>query len=1388
MSKYCYKQKRIAYLGLLIGGLLLICVPAFSQNKLADFEFINIKEGFPKRGVTSITTDDQGFVWIGMHGAGLYKYDGINYTSFEYDFQDTTSINSNVVHAVFKDRAGKLWIGSDGGVNIYNRAVSSFSEISFETEQRDKENQIIILAITEDNHGQIYVGSNYNGLYMVDSVTQVARKISYKGKHENEGPLHILNFATSSSGNIYVATNLGLKMIDTQKKVMIDALIYTADGEKTIDVPLQSLMVDELNNLWIGTQENGIYKTSCLNSNNYSLKYLEQFPITQRRVMSLAQSRNGTVFCGTENDGLFILNQDGVTLKELRYQPGEAKGLKSNSVWDVYFDSEDRLWVGYYDKGIDVYDPNYRKFNALGNLTKGVDVLNYTSITGLSMDKNGNIWIATDGNGIHFLDKKSNTITPYLDKIYDGISGAAIQSVFIDSKENVWAGGWNEGIYLLKKGAKDFVNFTLENTNRKLPTNRVVTIAEDSRGNIWFGTWGKGIQSYNFEKQQFTHHNNPEIQAYGLQFYDVRKILIDDQDQLWVGSTKGLFKIVFDEHLQIKKLESFKDVWGEKFNMYGSFNNILSLYKSSNNELWIGTEGAGLLRYQLDLDSLFQYSKKNGFDQQTTSAIVEASAGKIWASGRSGITHLDTQTGKIKNYSKADGLISNDFNYNAVMKDEDGNLYFGNVMGGVNYFKPDSILTNDSDIKVYLTNLKLFNKTVLPGEENSPLQNTIEVTKEITLNYLQSVFTIEYTGINFTRSEKNQFAYYLEGLEDDWNYVGSQNSATYTSLKDGDYIFKVKAANHDGLWNETPVTLKIKVLPPWWRSNVGYALYLLLFLISLYIFYRIMRMRVLAREERERERQHRVQEQELGKKKFQFFTNISHEFRTPLTLIVNPLEDILNDHTQDFSDEINAKHLTIHKNAKRLQRLIDELMDFRKLSFNKLKLRVRKTEIVQFVHTIADYFSGEAIDLGIEFGVDTDIQTEYVWIDSGLIEKVLFNLLSNAFKITPAKGKIRIKIDHSEQVFPAISNTAQAALSIAVSDTGPGLSPEHVQHIFERFYQVENLNKSYYGGTGIGLEVVNNFVNLHKGKIDVKSKLNEGTTFIIHLPIGKEFFLKSQIISSQPSIADSENSGNLSSTIGKEKSSAKSRTLLLVEDNIELQNYLRSELGKIYNIKTANNGKEGVKVAIDSLPDLIITDVMMPKMDGYEFCKIIKEDIRTCHIPLLMLTAKSNTVDQLKGINLGADDFITKPFDMTVLKSKLNQLLSSRQLIFNKYFKDISESQLNKSTSSLDKDFIRKILEVINRRIGDSELNVETLAAEIFLSRTQLYRKIKALTGMSVNEFIRKIRLEKAKKMIEQGNINISEVCYAVGFSSPSYFSKRFNEYFGILPNEILSK
>ena len=541
----------------------------------------------------------------------------------------------------------------------------------------------------------------------------------------------------------------------------------------------------------------------------------------------------------------------------------------------------------------------------------------------------------------------------------------------------------------------------------------------------------------------------------------------------------------------------------------------------------------------------------------------------------------------------------------------------------------------------------------------------------------------------------------------------------------------------------------------------------------------------------------RLQEKALTEEKFQFFTNISHEFRTPLTLIMNPINDIIRDDSLNLPIRIKEKHHIIYKNTDRLYRLINELLDFRKLELNKTRVSARELNLVDFTKNVLSYFKEEAITNDIDLNLDVDLFDITVWADEKMLEKIIFNILSNAIKTTPKGGTINVDLQSTDKLYilPLVNETKPIkVVEIIISDTGAGIAQEEVKRIFERFYQAENLNKGYYGGTGIGLEVVREFVNLHKGKIEVESEVGKGSTFKIILPAGKSHFEESEIATEKiEQQLKNEQFTPTNSPIEKEKNSTENQssykyTLLVVEDNVELRDYLKNEIGNDYKVLTAENGKKGLEIAKESLPDIIVTDVIMPGMDGFEFCKKIKTDISTSHIPLLMLTAKAKIDDRMEGIELGADAYMVKPFDMRLLRLRLSQLITSRQLIFNKYFSLITDIPTNINTTSLDKEFIEKVLNYINDNIGNPDLNVELLAAQLNLSRSQFYRKIKALTNQTANEFLRNIRLQKAKQIIEKGNTNISEVCYKVGFSSPSYFSKCFKSYFGLLPTEVESK
>lgn len=1384
-------RKSIAYLCVMVFYYTQGCL--WSQERPKDFNFVNIKEGISKTAVSTIIQDHYGFMWIGTNGGGLHRYDGIEYISYKHEPRDSVSLSSSMIYSAYLDKTNRLWIGTENGLNVYDRDLNQFRRICITEQGKSNcDSSMAISSIIGDDNGDLLFGVFERGLFKLTLDDFKTHHIANLDTISSGSILNINSLVADSKGTIYAGTNKGLKQYDPTINTLRNSIFEIENKDKTIDEPIQSLLIDNEDNIWIGTVDKGLYQIKRDQNANH---IISNFEVTSKRILSLITVGDGTILCGTENDGLIHLSKNGQVFKNYVFDKADKNSIQSNSIWSLFRDKNDRIWMGYYNRGIGVYDRLYDKFKNIESLPHKKNSLEVGSVTGIIEDRLGRLWISMDGGGIDIYTPKNKKITHINNQSqeYLGLDAHDIQTIFMDSQDNIWAGSWNNGIYFLKKGENRFVNFNSENTNGELTSNRILSFAEDTNGRIWIGTFHGGIVSYHPKEGTIRHHKTKEFVENGLHKNDIRKVLVDTNNNIWIGSTNGLYKVSAINKDQYSVMAISPKMFGN-FKNTASVKHILSMYESANGSLWIGTKGAGLWKYNSDKETFVSYNDLYDLTEENVSAIIESENRNIWISGNEGLHKIDMITNNITNYTTNDGLLSNDFNFNSVYKDKTGDLYFGGYEG-IDYFDPKSIKINTAIPYLCLTDFRLFNQKVVPNAKNSPFQKAISETDSISLTYKQSVFTIEYTGVNYTRPEKNKYAYYLEGLEKSWNYVGNTRSATYTNLDYGNYIFKLKAANNDGIWNETPLKLKITILPPWWKTKWAIVSYAFLFLFVIYMVNQLNQRRIKEKQLIKYEREKRVKEEELHKKKLQFFTNISHEFRTPLTLIINPLIDIINNKKYDLPDEIKEKHHVIHKNTDRLSRLINEVMDFRKLELNKLKVKAQQLDIIQLVNYVVDHFIEEARDKNIDLQVDHDGSELEVWVDKNMIEKVIFNLLSNAFKVVTEKGRIvvtiHIKRDFQEAI--ADTNAHRDMFEISISDTGPGLEKEQLTKIFERFYQVDTLNKGYYGGTGIGLEVVRSFVQLHKGKVEVDSVLNSGTTFTVILPLGKSHFQEDEVICITNNAKPEVEQMILPSTMDSQKESIKDNDLkksrlLIVEDNIELRNYLKNELNDVYKVFTASNGDEGLRQAKKEIPDIIITDVIMPKMNGFDFCTKIKEDIKTSHIPLLMLTAKTMQDDRLKGIESGADAYLNKPFDLRVLKSRLKQLLFSRQILFNKYFSAISDNDNNKNTTSLDKEFIQKVLKHINKDISNPDLSVESLALQLHLSRSQFYRKIKTLTGQTASQFLRNIRLQRAKQILEEGQTNISNVCYQVGFSSPSYFTKCFRGHFGILPTEVDTK
>ncbi|QCX37620.1 response regulator [Aureibaculum algae] len=1382
--------------------LFLVFCCFFTSNLSAqlpnlDYSFVNIKNGISNVAISTIIQDQYGIIWMGTNGTGLIRYDGIDHISYKHKLNDASSISNSLVNCAKLDSKNRIWIGTEEGLNLYNQDLDQFKKISLGNE---KQTNASIRSIEQDSLGNLFVGTYKQGLFKLNLESFKSEKVSNSTINNQSVFININSIQLAGSGRVFVGTNLGLKEVDVESNSLVN-VVYVDKNERTpIANFIEAMLVDTDNNLWVGTLSDGIFKFKIGNGPGNELTEYNHFAISDKMIMTMIQLDDHSLMIGTENDGLFHLETSGKVIKNYLLNKQDEKSIHSNSIWSLFLDSNKRIWMGYYNSGLAVSDNLYDKFRNIESLSRNPNSLKANSVMGIVKDKSDRLWIGMDGGGIDIYNLKTDKYT-HINKEenfpYSGLTSDYIETIFIDSKENIWAGSWDSGIFLLKKGHKKFINYNIENTKGKLTSNTILSISEDPDGTIWIGTFFKGLHSFDPVSKEITHYNSKPFVENGITTSDVRKVLVDPESNIWLGTTKGLFKIKKIPSGQFS-IVSMEKRLSEKYGNYASANHILSLHLGTDNILWIGTRGAGLCKYNLNTDELEWYNRLSGLQEENVAGIIQSKEGDLWLTGNEGISKLDRKNNTFINYTVNDGLLSNDFNFNAALRDKEGILYFGNFKG-IDYFNPKDIKINNSVPSLYLVGFKLFNESVLPYQKNSPLKKVIAETKSITLDNSQSVFTIEFAAINYTRPEKNQYAYYLEGLESSWNYVGNLRSATYTHLNHGEYVFKLKAANNDGVWNEVPLSLSIKILPPWWKTNWAFLTYFALLLLILYLLYNITQNRIREKQVIANERSKRFQEEELNDKKFQFFTNISHEFRTPLTLILSPLTNLINNKVVNFPDDVKGKLQIIEKNAKRLSRLTNELMDFRKLEQHKLKIKANKINLIPFCEDIVSYFDEEATRRNIYLNVDADVSELDLWADKNMLEKIIFNILSNAFKVTPEGGAITIEIsmkDSNSKLEKLNDNLLiKEYVAISISDTGPGLEPEQLTKIFERFYQVDNLNKAYYGGTGIGLEVVQSFVRLHRGAVDVESEIGIGTKFKVLLPFGKEHLDKSELASvsesenfvrnKQPLI---ENLSNEQNKIGLIEKGSRSDTLLIVEDNVELRDYLKGELEEFYKIIAANNGVEGLKLANENLPDIIISDIIMPEMDGLEFCKKIKTDIRTSHIPILVLTAKSKLDDRIESVEIGADAYMKKPFDMRLVKLRLAQLIQSRKLIFNKYFSEISGAEENKNATSIDKEFIQKILTYINDNISDSNLSVEILASQLNLSRSQLYRKVKMLTGQTVNEFIRNIRLQRANQLLECGSATISEICYQVGFASPSYFTKCFKAHFGILPTEVKVK
>ncbi len=1340
---------------------LLLSVNCFSQSSLYRLKNITTVNGLSQSSVIAIHQDLQGQMWFGTRD-GLNRYDGSNITVFRNNPKDSSSICNNDILSIEGDKSGNLWVGTYNGLNFYNPVSNVFKRYLHGNSSNSLCNNTV-WKIKEFNN-EIWIATA-GGLSIFHKSSQKFTSVYHNSKNFSSLPNNfVLSIYKSKKGVIWVGTAKGLcQLVSRKGDSFVFKQFYNSNNESLY---VQDIKEDKFGTICVATKQHGLLKLDI--KSNKLVPFSKN--LSDSDVRTIDFDKNGVVWVGTY-EGLFTIQNSGNVIKVYN---NPDKKVSFGKIKSVFTDRKGSVWIGSYYNGISFWDESNNNFTNI-NQNSGSSALSYDVVSSLASDSN-TIYIGTEGGGITVFDSQ----TGFTSKI-NGVAVNNVKSLYLSISGILWIGTFTEGIAAYDTKSKRFVN-ELINPNLKsiLKESGVYVIKKDRKENVlWIGTFGKGLIRYDINSKTYKVIGNDNYYDNFLTNNRVRSLLIDNKDNLWIGTQSGLNVINlndFDNNTyQIKHY--FFD------NKLLSGDDILSLYQDKLGKIWVGTKAKGL--YVYDGTNFNKINiKKDDFVVTSIHSLSEDDNSNLWMSSNFGIIKYNLKSKISFIYDQKEGLVSNEFNDNAFLKLDNNKFYYGGP-SGITYFNTKKLSVNKYSPQVILTDFKIANKSVNVANENDILEKSITFTKKLTLSYDKANFTINFATPNFINSNNNKYSYRLVGLDNEWTTTSS-NFATFTIQNSGTYTFEVRGANNDGVWNETPTALEIVVKPAPWKSWWAICIYLMLIWASLYGFVWIIKSKEKLRQELLLEYRENERSKVDNNAKLEFFTNISHEFRTPLTLILGPLQQILLNY--NGTNEMYKKLLVIESSANHLLKLINRLMDFRKYETNQFTLEAAEGNIVKYVKEIYLSFTEYAKDGGYKYTFESSEEEILVYFDRLKLERVFYNLISNAFRYTPKGGEIIIKIRKEKN-----------EVIIEVDDNGIGIAKEYVDKIFDLFFEIPNNNEvqaNYNKGTGIGLSIVKNIVNLHKGIISVDNKPSNGVIFKVVIKTGKTHLSENEIIKDfkiSDDVAQYESQLDKPISIDQEdindvEVSQDKLTVLIVEDHKVLRSFMKNLLKNEYNVIAAENGEIGLKKALKFIPDLIISDVIMPEMVGTELCAKIKENIKTSHIPVILLTSRSSLIYKIEGLESGADDYISKPFDLTEFKLRIKNLLASKQRLKAKFSSEDIFAPSEIVVSSLDEQLLKKAFKVVEDNISNEQFDIPFFCAELGVSRTMLFTKIKAWTNFTPNEFIQEIRMKRAAQLLEQNKINISQISYKVGFNNPKYFSKCFQKKFGETPSQYQSK
>ncbi len=1324
---------------------------------------LGIEQGLSNNYVVNIEQDKLGFMWFATE-EGLNMFDGTNFRSFYKESGNDISLSGNELNDLFADPVDSiLWIATQrAGLNAYD-----YSKNIFYTYKNipNNPNSIItndITKITPSADGNIWVCTYWRGIDYFDKKSKIFthyNKSTVTGLPSN----NVWCALDDYNGNLYIGhVKDGLSILNLATHNIKNFRCNKKDANSIPADEVTCIYKDKLNNIWVGTSK-GVALYNPQEENFMIVKDVDNK--LSHKVYSIKQTNDNKLWIAMEQGGIAILDLTKYLFSSKREtaityinEGDENCGLSGNSIRTLFQDSYGNMWIGGWGNGIDFIAHETPLFNRLKYTPKLYtnSLTNKTAST-ICIDKSGQLWVGTDGGGINLFHKGQRINVYKTDKYIN--KNNYIQASLCDSKGDLWFGLFYGGVLYFNSTSKKFERITLD---KKEPYNRDVrTFFEDKNGFIWVGT-SQGIYVVERDSKRVIKH-------YSLKNNLVRAIHIDSKERVWIGFFGDGVALYSPK---MKHLATF-DV-GNKF----PSNTVNTIVDDSHNNIWIGT-GEGAVKFEnSSLDKYTIFNRDNGLENSHIFAITEDNEKNIWLSTNHGISCLNENGNIIYNYGLRDNIPLGSFCSSSVAKDRDNNIYFGSI-NGVCFFNPNNVLKKRISPKVHINTLEI------EGMMYDDLHNTNKMNvigeKEVHLNHKQNSFKITFNIPNYALSSRVDYAYQLKGLSDSWFTIKEGNSVSIRDLAHGNYKFNVKSRLNNQEWSDEISSLDIHIAPPIWLTWWAKLIYIIAILLFVLFFIKLYKKRLDVEALYKLEKKMREQEQELNDERLRFYTNITHELRTPLTLITAPLEDLTQNRSLSSSDLSKVK--VIHKSALKLLDLINKLLEFRKVETHNKKLCVEKSNIVPQIKDICQKYKSLNVNPNVEINCNIPENDITLYYDKEVIQTILDNLISNALKYTD-RGSVTIGLNMKEEKDDKV-------VEIWVSDTGCGIGEDALPHIFDRYYQEKR--NSMAAGTGIGLSLVKRVVELHEGKISVQSKENVGTTFCITLSTENIYGSALHI--------ESEKKGDYQfKNITIEPSNSDKNILLIVEDNKEIAEYIAETFKEKFDIHIAMNGQQGKEMALNIIPDIIISDIMMPIMDGNSMCSYLKNDMRTSHIPIILLTAKDSLKDKEEGYNVGADSYLTKPFSSNLLKSRIDNLLSSRKKLASYYKNSINNNnniedegnvevvQQETIYNVLDNEFIEKINRIINENFESEKMDIAFLADKMCMSNSTLYRKMKALTGLSTNEYIRKMKMKHAKKLLLEGKYNISEISLRIGFNNIFYFRQCFKEEFGTTPSEYLKK